>query len=283
MSMQSTRRFLLALRQNLDQDYIGLLSAGIAFYFLLASFPAMAAAVSLYGIFSDPQFVAKQFDLLHHFLPPDAVKILSEQANAIVSSDERVLGISFVISTGLAIYSATKGVNALIQGLNVAYNLRENRNFIKRNINTILLTLIMVIYVLVSLSLVALLPAVIGALPLSESAENIVLGLRWLLLAAMAIFGLEIFYSYGPAWPQLHWRWFSKGSCAATILWLVASSLFSVFVTNFGSYNETYGSLSAVVVLLLWFWMSAMTILFGAEINASALKKDGESTTGKEI
>ncbi len=273
MGMHFTRCFLLALKKNLDQDYIGLLAAGIAFYFLLASFPALAAAVSLYGIFSDPQFVARQFDLLHHFLPPDAVKILVEQARSIAAGDERVLGVSFVISTALAIYSATKGVNALIQGLNIAYNLGENRSFIKRNFNTLLLTLVMMIYFLVSLSLVAILPVVIHLLPVSDSIETFLLGLRWLLLTIMAVIGLEIFYGYGPAWPQLRWRWFSKGSCTATILWLIASILFSTFVTNFGSYNETYGSLSAVVVLLLWFWMSALTILFGAEINASVAQQ----------
>lgn len=257
------------LKKNVQQDYIGLLSAGIAFYFLLASFPALAAAVSLYGIFSDPQFIARQFDQFNLFLPPEAVKILSEQARSIAASDERVLGLSFLISTVLAIYSSGKGVNALIQGLNIAYNLPETRNFIKLNINTVLLTLIIVIYILSSLSLVAILPAFIHMLPLSETVQGYILGLRWPLLAIMAVFGLEIFYSYGPAWPELRWAWFSRGSCAATALWLLASSLFSTFITHFGSYNETYGSLSAVVILLLWFWMSALTILFGAEINAS--------------
>jgi membrane protein len=251
------------LLQNAQRDYIGLLAAGIAFYFLLASFPALAAVVSLYGIFSDPRFITRQFEMLERYLPQDAINILTEQARSITASGDHVLGISLILSVLLALYGATKGVNALIEGLNIAYNCNETRNFLKRNLNTFLLTFVMALYFVLTLAVIGVLPAVVHVFHLPE----ILLHIRWPVFIVMAVIGLEIVYSYGPARPGNRWRFCSAGSIMATLLWVGASGIFSLFVTHFGSYNKTYGSLGAVVVLLLWFWMSALTILFGAEIN----------------
>lgn len=246
-----------------------MLAAGIAFYFLLAVFPAIGALISVYGIFSDPHFITDQVVSLGRILPRDAIKILIDQAERITSSNESILSLGFVLSVVLTIYSATKGVNALIQGFNIAYNLGETRNLIQVNMTAFLLTFILLAYFLLSLSMIALLPLLIKAAHLGDSYENILLLARWPLLFSMAIIGLELLYYYGPANPNPRWQWISWGSLFATITWLFFSYLFSVFVTNFGTYNETYGSLGAVVILLLWFWLSALTILLGAEINAT--------------
>lgn len=262
--------FALLLWKNLQQDYLSLISAGIAFYFLLAAFPAIGALISLYGLFSDPAFVAGQMDTLGRFLPRAAIAILSDQARSFASSNTKILGLGFFISVTLAIYSATKGVNALIQGLNIAYNLIERRNLVKVNAAAFLLTFVMMAYFLLSLSLVAVLPAMAELMAFPRVIENSILMARWPLLFLMAIIGLEILYAYGPSWKIPKWNLISYGSFIATLLWLGLSLVFSVFVTNFASYNETYGSLSAVIILLLWFWLSALTILIGAEINATA-------------
>lgn len=268
-----TFRFVTALMDVLKQDYLGLISAGVAFYFLLAAFPALGALISIYGIFSDPKFVADQLQLLGNFLPPEALKILADQAYSIVEAHEGALGFGFIVSVFLAVYSATKGVNALISGFNIAYNLSENRNFVTLNMTAFTLTFVMLIYFLISLGLIAVLPALVHILPLPEHITKILLLLRWPLLFVAAIGGLEILYYYGPAHKERVWHWCSKGSLIATILWLIMSSLFSLFVYNFGNYNETYGSLSAVIILLLWFWLSAMTVLFGAEVNTVLKQK----------
>jgi membrane protein len=264
-----TVKFLLRLWGNLQQDYLSLISAGIAFYFLLAAFPAIGALISLYGLFSDPSFVASQMEALGRFLPPAAIAILSDQAKSVASSNARILGLGFFISIGLAIYSATKGVNALIQGLNIAYNEKEKRNLVRLNFTAFLLTFVMLVYFLVSLSLIALLPILVKSMALPAFIVTFVQLARWPLLFLMAIIGLEILYCYGPSRKGPRWNSISYGSLLATLLWLGLSAAFSFLVTHFGTYNETYGSLSAVIVLLLWFWLSALMILTGAEINAT--------------
>lgn len=262
-------QYLLRLYRNIEEDYIGLLAAGVAFYFFLAAFPAIAALISLYGLFSDPVFITTQIDELSPFLPQESLKILSDQAQSITSSNEAALGFGFAVGVLLTIYSTTKGVKALIKGLNIAYNVRERRNILVQNYTAFVLTFVMLAYMLFALSLIALMPAFFKFIHLPEVLSEAMLALRWPLLLFSAMIGLQIVYHYAPHRPGIKWRWFSWGAFIATLFWLGGSSLFSLFVSNFGQYNETYGSLGAVAVLLLWFWLNALTILFGAEINAS--------------
>ncbi len=257
------------LLDNISQDYVGLVAAGIAFYFLMAAFPALAAIISLYGIFSDPNFVSEQLDSLSPFLPAEAFNILADQAQTLVSSTSDALSISFIISTMFAVYSATKGMVALMQGFNIAYNEKERRNMIVLKITAFSLTLIMMIYFLAALTTIAGLPAILQLMHIPDSITQTVLWSRWPLLFLTAIIGLQILYYFGPCHTKPKWQWISWGAFFATVLWLVISALFSLFVSNFGSYNEVYGSLSAIVLLLLWFWLSGLMILFGAEFNAT--------------
>ncbi len=260
---------LYNLYVNTNEDYLGLIAAGIAFYFLMAAFPALAAAVSLYGIFSDPNFISDQINLLSRFLPKEALAIFANQATSLVSSSNSALSISFLISVVFALYSATKGVGSLIKGLNIAYNEKEKRKFFRLALTGFMLTFVLLAYLLGALTLIAGLPAFFNIIHLPDFTSDIYLVLRWPLLFMTALFGLEILYFYGPSHTKPRWQWISPGSFIATILWLIVSSGFSLFVTHFGKYNETYGSISAIIVLLLWFWLSAMTILMGAEINQS--------------
>ncbi len=262
-------QYLLRLYQNISEDYIGLLAAGVAFYFFLAAFPAIAALISLYGLFSDPVFVPDQLSNLHGFLPPESLKILDDQARLISSSEGTALGLGVLVGILLAVYSTTKGVSALIKGLNIAYNVRERRNVLMLNYTSFTLTFAMMIYLLFSLSLIAFMPVFFQIIHIPDRIETPLLLLRWPLLLLSAVIGLQILYHYGPCHPQKKWRWFSWGAFVATLFWIGGSSLFSLFVSNFGNYNETYGSLGAVAVLLLWFWLNALTILFGAEVNAA--------------
>ncbi len=262
-------QYFIRLYKNVEEDYIGLLAAGIAFYFFLGAFPALTAAISLYGLFSDPSFVREQLNLLEDYLPAESLKILADQALAISSSSTSALSIGLLMGIVLTVYSATKGVKALIQGLNIAYNQKERRNILILNSRAFGLTFVMVAYFLFSLTLVALMPAAFSFFHIPETISNTLLLLRWPLLLLSAAIGLQMMYYYGPSHAKKKWQWFSYGSVAATILWIIACNLFSLFVSNFGEYNETYGSVGAVAVLLLWFWLSALIILFGAEINAA--------------
>lgn len=258
---------LFDLYENINDDALGLVAAGVAFYFLMAVFPALAAIVSLYGIFSDPVFVSDQINLMSRFLPEEAVSIFAGQVDSLLKTGSQTLSISFLISTMFAIYSAAKGVGALIKGLNITYNEREKRGFIRLTLTGFILTAGLIVYMLLALTTVAGLPAFFKLFHFPEITTEIYLFVRWPLLFFTALIGLEILYSFAPSHSRSKWNWISWGSVIATCLWLFASSFFSFFISNFGSYNETYGSISAIVILLLWFWMSAMTILFGAEVN----------------
>lgn len=262
-------QYVVRLVRNTSEDYIGLLAAGVAFYFFMAAFPALAALISLYGLFADPAFIPAQLANLEHLLPPESLKILADQATAIASSGNAALGLGFMIGVVLAIFSTTKGVTALIKGLNIAYAVRESRNILMLNYTAFTLTFGMMIYMLFALTLIAFMPAFFNIIHVPDYIATWLLTLRWPLLLLSGMVGLEILYHFAPDHPDRRWKWISPGSIVATLLWLGGSSLFSAFVSNFGNYNETYGSLGAVAVLLLWFWLSGLTILFGAEINAA--------------
>lgn len=265
-------QFILRLHQNLEEDFIGLLAAGVAFYFFLAAFPAIAAMISLYGLFADPAFVTDQIEYLAPFLPKESLQILAGQAASIASSSQAALGLGFMAGIMLTIYTTAKGVGALIKGLNIAYNLRERRNILYRNYLAFTLTFIMLGYMLFALTLIALMPALFNLLHLPDILTSSFLSLRWPLLLFSGAIGLQILYNHAPCHPKDAKKkkpWITWGAFTATLFWIGGSSLFSLFVTNFGQYNETYGSLGAVVVLLLWFWLSGLSILLGAEVNVS--------------
>lgn len=262
-------QYLLRLNSNIQEDYIGLVAGGVAFYFFLAAFPALAALISVYGLFSNPSFIAKQLQLLQGFLPPESLEILSDQALDITTSSATALSFGLFMGIALTIYSATKGVKALMQGLNIAFNLKERRNIVILNGTAFTLTFVLMVYFLFSLSLVAFMPAIFNFLYMPEYITKPLLLLRWPLLMLSAMVGLQMLYYYGPNHYTRRWKWISWGAVIATILWIGGCNLFSLFVSNFGNYNETYGSLGAVAVLLLWFWLSALIVLIGAEINAA--------------
>jgi membrane protein len=274
-------QYFIRLYNNMQDDSIGLIAAGVAFYFFLAAFPAIAALISLYGIFADPNFVRDQLDLLDGLLPAPSLNILAAQAESIASSSGAALGIGIFFGLFLTIYSTTKGIKALIQGLNIAFNEKERRNILILNGVAFTLTFMMMVYFLFSLSLVALMPAIFTFLHLPDSITSTLLLLRWPLLLFSANVGLQLLYYYAPSHTKKKWEWISCGSVSATILWLVGCNLFSLFVLNFGNFNETYGSLGAVAILLLWFWLSSLIVLVGAEIN-TAFGRSNRQITLKE-
>ena len=267
------------VKTRFDENYISLVAAGVAFYFFLAAFPALAALVSLYGLFSDPAYVADHINLLEQFLPPEPLKIFADQARDISASSADILSFGLYFSIFLAVYSAAKGVTALMKGLNIVHGIREKRNALTLTLTAITLTFSVLMYAMASLSLIALMPALLKLLFLPSPLIDLLLWTRWPLLFFSALVGLEILYYFGPSHERPHWRFVSWGSFIAAILWLLFSSGFSFFVLNFAEYNEIYGSLGAVVVLLLWFWLSALTILIGAEVNVVVRKDAGEDGT----
>lgn len=275
---------LLRLKNNLSKDYLTLVAAGIGFYFLLATFPAIAAVVSIYGLFADPNEITGQIHQLSAFVPEDMLNIVSAQAEKIAAESGKTLSLSLTASILLTIYGTSKGMKAVIKGINMAYHQDQRRKLLALNLVSLTLTFSMVIYFIISLTVVAGLPALLSLVSIPEDIAGKLLGLRWPVLFMLAIPGLEILYYFGPSGKNRKFRWISYGSITAALLWMGGSALFSTFMSNFYDFNKIYGSLGVGIALLFWFWLSALTILVGAEINATieGYNKDKLSEAAKK-
>ena len=266
--------------QDLTNDHVSIVAAGIAFYSLLAVIPALAAVISIYGLAADPAQIQRNFDYFRSMLPPDAYKLLTEQMKHL-SESNAAAGWGTAISLAVALWGASTGIKGLIDGLNIMYHEKEKRGIVKLTIRALLMTLAAIVVVLISVALIAVLPAVLGFVGLHEATKTLMMVIRWPLLAVIFMLSLSAIFRFGPSRTRAKWRWVTWGAATATVLWLIASGLFSLYVVHFGSYNKTYGSLGAVVVLLMWFYITAYVVLLGAEINTETeLQTAKDSTRG---
>lgn len=273
------RDILVRVKQDVSSDNASLIAAGLALYALLAAFPALAAAVSLYGLFASPDQITGQIESLSGVLPQQASEILRNALQNLASQQGQALGIGAIIGFLLALWSARKGMVALMTATNIAYSEQEERGFFRQLLVSLAFTLGAVVgFVLVVLLAVAA-PVALKAIGLGGAAETALSLLRWVVLWFLVVFALAVVYRYAPDRRAPKWRWVSWGSAIAATLWLVGSLLFSLYVRNFGSYGETYGALGGVVVLLLWFYLSAFVVLLGAEINSEIEHQTGRDTT----
>ena len=266
-----------AVRQ-ISGDHLPLISAGVAFFFLLGLFPGLAAIISIYGWIADPATVASHIEQLSGVMPPEAAAIIYKQAEKIAGEDVAA-GWSAVISMLLALWAGSKAIRGMVEALNIAYKQRENRSLIKVHAVYLTLTLGVVLVGVVSILLIAIAPAVVNFLPLPEWAKATLMWLRWPVLLLLGMSAIASIYHFGPVREKTKWRWVSWGAGGATLLWLAVSALFSLYVSNFGNFNELYGSLGAVVILMLWLYLTAFLILIGAKVDALLELKKPPSTS----
>lgn len=272
---------LTRVKNEVSEDNVSIVAAGVAFYGLMALAPAIAALVSIYGMFASPASIQSHFSNLVGVMPEDARQLLLDQITRIATSSETNLSIAAAGALLLALLSAMKGSKALITAANIAYDERERRGFIKLNAAAFSLTVASVVFVIVALAFIAGFPVVVQQIPLPASVQTGISLLRWPVLGLLLILGLAGFYRYAANRHEPKWRWVTWGSVASTVLWIIGSILFSFYVSRFGSYNETYGSLGAVVILLMWFYLSAYVVLLGAELNSEMEHQTArDSTTG---
>jgi membrane protein len=275
------RDILLRTWNELGDDHVSLIAAAVAFYALLALFPAIAALISIWGLAFDPLQLEQQIGTLSGLLPPDAAAIVKEQAHKVAAN---VGGLSLGVALGiiLALYGAAKGLTALIEGLNIIYDEQEERGFIRRNLVAFALLLLVIVAMIVAIGAIIVAPIVLKLIGLGPVVETLLRLLRWPILFGVALVVLAVIYRYGPSRTPARWRWVSWGAAVATAIWTLGSIAFSIYVQNLGSYNETYGSLGAVVILLMWFWLSAFIVLLGAELNSEMEHQtERDSTTGR--
>lgn len=258
------------VRRGVKRDNVGLVSAGVAFYAFFSLSPALTAVVTVYGLLADPAQVDARVAAVADILPAAVVDIVRSQLQRVAAGSTTALGWGFALSLGIAIWSASKGVRNLMKALNIAYGEDERRGVLKKTGVVLILTVGGLVTAIVALFLVAAVPPLIGALSLGTAGRVLAEVARWLVLAALIVGGLAVIYRYGPSRDEPKWRWVSVGSGLAAVLWLSASVGFSLFVQFFDTYHATFGALGAVAVLLMWFFLSALAVMLGAEVNAEA-------------
>jgi membrane protein len=272
---QVTRR---AFKES-SADNVGVMAGGIAYFGFLSIFPALIAGLSLYGLVADPATIAQQGESLLSALPEDAQPLIRDQLTSIAAGNSGALSFSLIISIVLALWTASGGVGNLMTAINVAYDEEETRGFVKRRGIALLLTLGAIVFVLLTLALVAIIPPLLNALQLGTFVNVIVQIIRWALLIALVIVALAVVYRVAPDRDAPQFKWTSVGALVAAALWVIGSIAFSLYVNNFGSYNKTYGALAGVVILLLWLYLTSYIVLLGAEINAESEKQTQKDTT----
>lgn len=271
-------RILIKAWKRASKDQVPLLAAGVAFYGFLSLFPALIAGVLLYGLVVSPQTVADQSANLTDTLPADAASLVSGQMEAISSTAGGSLGVGLVLAVLVALWSASGGIGNLVTALNLAFECEETRGFVKRKALALGLTLGAIVFAIVLIALVAVAPVVFDSIDGIAGVRWLLEITRWLILIGAIGVGLTILYRFAPDRRGIHTS--RSGVIAATLIFLIASLGFSLYVDNFGSYGKTYGALAGVVALLLWLWVSAYAVLFGAEIEAALSRSRDDTVDG---
>src|SRR4051794_13420708 len=256
---------LLRVYSNLSEHRVVALGAGMTFYSLLAIFPALAAFVAIYGLFSDPAAIAKHLDQISGILPGGALDVAKDQLTRVASKGSQTLGLTFVIGLAASLWSANAAMKALFDTLNIIYGEREKRGFVKLNAVSLSFTVGGIAFVLLALGGVVVIPVALKYVGLSDFADLLLRIVRWPAMFVVVSLALAVIYRYGPSRQTPRWRWVTWGSALAALLWIAASSVFSWYAASFGKFNETYGSLGAVIGFMMWLWISAIVILLGAE------------------
>ena len=260
-------RVLKTVINEVTDDRLTIVAAALAFYAVLALFPGLIALVSLFGLVADPQLIETGIRQLTGILPPGARELLREQLHALVSTPSTSLSLGLMISLLTALWSASSGVDSLVDAMNVAYNTVEKRSWVKRRLMSLLMTLGLIAFMVFAITMVAVLPSLTGWLGERLDILKVIAIARWPSLALGVALGLFLLYRYGPCRPRPK-QSDSSGAMLATVLFLAVSSLFSLYVSEFASYQKTYGAVGSVVALLFWFYYSSFVVLLGAELSA---------------
>lgn len=262
-----------------SRDRLMAVAAGVTFYALLALFPAVAALISLYGLFFEPDQVGEQLQALEGVLPGGAMEVIQGQVERVAGQGGGSLTLGFVGGLLVTLWSANAGMKAIFDALNVVYDEEEKRSFLKLNAITLLFTIGALLVIGALIASVTIMPALFAAIPFGEQVETLARWLRWPIALVLIAGLLALLYRYGPSRTRPQWRWVAWGAVIGAVAWVVFSMLFTWYVANFGSYNATYGSLGAVIGFMIWIWLSTTIVLLAAELNAEAERQTARDTT----
>ena len=259
---------LWRLAREIGDDDVVQIAAGVAFWGLMALFPALIATVSVYGLAADAEDVLRQVTFLSRALPWTARSLITAQLTWIAERPATELTLGLVVSVVFAFFSASSGVVALMRGVNAAYDEPETRGWIRQRLLALLFTIGLSLFVILAVATFTLLPAALAQIGFGDEARIALRVARWPTLGVAVMVGLALLYRYAPQRTPPKWAWVTWGAALATVVWILASVVFAAYAENFGRFNKTYGTLGGVVVLLLWMHLSCVAILLGAELNA---------------
>ena len=268
ISKRGWKAILWALWGEIGKDRVLAVAAGVTFYILLAIFPAITALVSTYGLFADPATIQQNLSAMSSFIPGGALDVVGGQIQRINSQGSGALGFAFLAGVATSLWSANAGVKALFDALNVAYGEMETRGFFALNLTSLAFTAGMILFAAMAVGAAVVAPIVLSYVAPSGIATTLITWLRWPVLFACIVLALALLYRYGPTRKRPRWQWISVGSAFASVTWVAASAAFSWYAANFGTYNETYGTLGAVIGFLTWVWISVIVVMIGAELNS---------------
>lgn len=265
--------------QQIGEDRLLAVAAGVVFYGLLALFPAITALVSLYGLFANASSINEHLSGLGGILPSSAVDIVHEQVARLTSKSNTKLGFGFLVGLAVALWSANAGMKAIMDALNVVYEEKEKRGFIKLNLVSLAFTLAAIAFALLALGAVVALPLFLSHFGLSSITDALFRFARWPILLALVILSLALIYRFGPSRREPRWQWLTVGSVFAAVAWLGSSGLLSWYLATYAHYDVTYGSLGAGIGLMMWMWVSSIVILFGAQLNSEIEHQTAKDST----
>jgi membrane protein len=273
------KHILVRTYEEINNDRLLALAAGVVFYGLLALFPAITALVSSYALFAKASTITGHLAAMSTMMPASAYTIVDEQVTRIVTRGTSDLGTAFFIGLGLAVWSANAGVKAIIDALNICYGVKERRGFIKLNMVSLGFTISAIAGLLMAIAAIVVLPLAMSYLHFGRYGDLAMAWLRWPALLLLLLLSLAVLYRFGPDLDNARWRWISPGALFAALAWLAGSALLSWYLASFADYDKTYGSLGAAIGLMMWLWMTAIVVLVGAELNSEI---DAEEGVGAE-
>jgi membrane protein len=272
------RGWWLAIKQaanGFNEDRLMTEAAGVTFYTLLALFPAIASLISLYGLFADPATLADQLQWADGVIPGGGIDIIKQQVTSLTSNGHQALGFGVIIGLLVSLWSANSGIKSLFDALNIVYHERETRSYVWRTVISFCFTMGALVFLIVALISVVVVPIVFNYIGLGSALPAILAVLRWPVLLVVLTLFLGLVYRFGPSRNDVPWQWVTWGGAFASITWVIVSLGFSYYVSNFGSYNKTYGSLGAAIGFMTWMWISSMVVLLGGELNAELERQAG--------
>lgn len=270
-------RVFVTVWNTAERSNLGLIAAGVAFFGMFSIFPAIAALIAVFGLVADPSVVETQLDLMTDLIPPEAFGLFKDQIDRLLGTRAETLGWATIVSISLALWSARAGVAALMRGLNAISGAR-NRGGLRHYAVALLLTACLIGIAVAALLVVVVAPILLAFLPLGALTTVALQALRWIVALFILMAALGLLYRFGPNQRARRPGWVTPGAVLVVVVWIVASVGFSTYLTNFGSYNEVYGSIGAVIALLMWLYISAYLVLMGAVLNATLEGRSAPTT-----